>query len=153
MSDILICPKCQERLWVGEMQIPLITCPKCLARIINPNAGRETVGTKPNALQRRPRQVIPLEEEAGRDIRDTTRWLVALALALFLGAIVIASKIGVNTLSVVLTSACVTASDCRSRCSTRSRHARKSFSAFTSGLAPRAAARIPAISESRQATI
>src|SRR5437762_10925349 len=84
------------------MQIPLITCPKCLARIINPNAGRETVGTKLNAPQRRPRQVIPLEEEAGRDIRDTTRWLVALALALFLGAIVIASKIGVNTLSVVL---------------------------------------------------
>jgi len=84
------------------MQIPLITCPRCLARIVNPNAGRETVARKPNAPQRRPRQVIPLEEEAGSDIRDTTRWLVVLALALFLGAIVIASKIGMNTLSVVL---------------------------------------------------
>jgi hypothetical protein len=84
------------------MQIPLITCPKCLARIINPNAGRETVARKSDTPQRRPRQVIPLEEEAGGDIRDTTRWLVVLALALFLGAIVIASKIGINTLSVVL---------------------------------------------------
>jgi hypothetical protein len=62
------------------MQIPLLTCPRCLRVIINPNAA-----TRP-AVE--PRQVVPLEEEVHYDLRDTVGGLTILALTLFLGAVV-----------------------------------------------------------------
>src|SRR6266704_6228541 len=91
MGDLLICPKCRERLWVGEMQIPLLSCPKCLARIVNPNVARETAV--------RPRQVIEIEEQADEDVRGTTYWLNFLAIALIAGAVFVA--IGVNELNIL----------------------------------------------------
>ena len=91
MGDLLICPKCRERLWVGEMQIPLLTCPRCLARVVNPNVARESAV--------RPRQVIEIEEQADEDVRGPTYWLNFLAIALIAGAVFVA--IGVNELNIL----------------------------------------------------
>jgi len=102
VGDILICPKCRERLWVGEMQIPLVTCPRCLSRVINPNAAREPIEVEPISQNRRPRRVIPLENETGIDLRETTHWLGVLAAGLFIGAILIANWLGMNIMTVAL---------------------------------------------------
>jgi hypothetical protein len=84
---------------VGEIQIPLVTCPKCLARVINPNAQREPLARTTGSRAPAPRQVISLEEEASGDVRDTTRWLVVLAVALLVGAVVPFIWLGMNLLS------------------------------------------------------
>jgi len=74
LSDTLICPHCHETLWVGQMQIPLLTCPRCLGVIVNPNAGQ--------AAQIQPRQVIPIEEDIGHDLSGTVWGLMVLGLTL-----------------------------------------------------------------------
>ncbi len=94
MADTLVCPHCRERLWVARMQIALLTCPRCLRVIINPNAA-----TRP-AVE--PRQVIPVEEEVHFDLRDTVGGLTILALTLFLGAVVAARYSQMFGLSAVL---------------------------------------------------
>lgn len=100
MGDILVCPKCHERLWVGEMQIPLVTCPRCLGRVINPNVGREAVARQ--ARQIFPRQVIPVESEAEGDIWGTTASLGILAAALLGAGILLIKMTGFGALSVIL---------------------------------------------------
>lgn len=49
-----------------------------------------------------PRQVIPLENETDSDIRDTTRWMIVLAGALIGGAVLVATVLGIDIISVVL---------------------------------------------------
>src|SRR5438270_4849688 len=73
---MLTCPHCQERLWVGEMQIPLLTCPRCFGVIVNPNAASKV---------RQPREVIPLERDVHFDMRDTVGGLGILAIMLIVG--------------------------------------------------------------------
>src|SRR4051794_31409857 len=82
------------------MQIPLITCPRCLARIINPNAGRETVAAQTRQILRRHR--IPLEDEAERDIWGTTHFLWILAAVLVGAGIVLTKMMGMSALSTML---------------------------------------------------
>jgi hypothetical protein len=98
VGDILICPKCQERLWVGEMQIPLVTCPKCLSPVVNPNAAQDVEFPQGGIS----RQVIPLESETSADVRDTTRWLIVLAIALVVMGIFIWMSVGINVLSILM---------------------------------------------------
>jgi len=71
------------------MQIPLLTCPRCLGLIINPNAAAETSITPPPLPQRRiePRMVIPIEEEVGYDLRGTVGGMLVLGLVLILGGV------------------------------------------------------------------
>src|SRR5258706_1390371 len=83
------------------MQIPLITCPRCLARIINPNAGRELSAEEAQSIFRR--QVMPLEDEAEGDIWGTTRLLGILAAALMGGGMLLGTKRGIDSLSLILT--------------------------------------------------
>src|SRR5438045_4749044 len=94
LSDTVICPHCNETLWVAQMQIPLLTCPRCLGVIVNPNAGQ--------AAQIQPRQVIWIEEEAGFDLRGTVWGLVVLGLTLVVagvGAVLVAKQ---SILGVIL---------------------------------------------------
>jgi hypothetical protein len=100
VGDILVCPKCQERLWVGEMQIPLVTCPKCLGVVINPNAAREPIASE--AGQILPRQVIPVESEAQEDIWGTTVLLRPFAAALVGAGILLIKMTGLGALSLIL---------------------------------------------------
>ena len=95
LSDTLICPHCNETLWVAQMQVPLLTCPRCLGVIVNPNAAS-------GARVIEPRQVIPIEEEAGFDLRGTVWGLLVLGLTLVVagvGAVVVAKQ---STLGVIL---------------------------------------------------
>src|SRR5688572_5458756 len=102
VGDTLVCPKCRERLWVGEMQIPLVTCPKCLARVVNPNA-REDAAAAALLEYRIPRRwVVPVEEESDADIRNTAMWLAILAVGLFAGAILVAIVVGLNFMSLLM---------------------------------------------------
>jgi len=89
VGDILVCPKCQERLWVGDIQIPLVTCPKCLARVVNPNAAEEPMARRSVPRTRQARQVIPVEEEAGWDVWETSRGLIIFGVLLFVGAVIL----------------------------------------------------------------
>jgi drug/metabolite transporter (DMT)-like permease len=95
VGDILVCPKCQERLWVGEIQIPLVTCPKCLARVVNSNGAEDAGGESPQ-------QVIPLESETSSDVRHTMRWVVVLAIALFGMGLFILLSAGNNVWSILM---------------------------------------------------
>jgi hypothetical protein len=102
VGDILVCPKCRERLWVGEMQIPLVTCPKCLARVVNPNAREDPAAAAPLQYRTPPRWVVPVEEESDGDIRNTAMWLAILAVGLFAGAILVAIVVGLNFMSLLM---------------------------------------------------
>jgi len=106
LTDTLICPHCQEKLWVAQMQIPLLTCPRCLGLIINPNAAARASIPPPLPQQRiEPRMVIPIEEEVGYDLHGTVGGMLVLALVLIIGgvgAIVISHQ---PLLSVVLVGA------------------------------------------------
>jgi hypothetical protein len=66
------------------MQIPLLTCPRCLGVVVNPNAARDAhIERMPHGGRRiEPRQVIPIEEETGFDLRGTVWGLVVLGLVL-----------------------------------------------------------------------
>lgn len=88
MTDTLICPHCQQRLWVAQMQVPLLTCPRCLGVIVNPNAATRH-SLPPPLPQRRiePRMVIPIEEEVGYDLRGTVGGVLVLALTLIIGGV------------------------------------------------------------------
>lgn len=99
MGDVLICPKCRQRLWVGDIQIPLVTCSRCLARVVNPNAARDEDG------RRISRHVIPVESETSSDVRDIHRWLVALSILLFVGGILVAFWHGINLTSALMMAA------------------------------------------------
>ena len=89
MADTLVCPSCGERLWVAQMQIPLLTCPRCLGVIVNPNAADRTSIQPPPIPQRRiePKMVIPIEEDVGNDLRGTVGGVLVLALTLIIGGI------------------------------------------------------------------
>ena len=72
---------------MGQIRTPLVTCSKCLAAIVNPNAW--------SAAGIEPRQVIPLEDEVGGDFRGTIWGLVVLGLTLLaggLGAVLVAKQ-------------------------------------------------------------
>src|SRR2546421_8483572 len=76
------------------MQIPLLTCPRCLGVIVNPNAGR--------AAEIQPRQVIPIEEDVGHDLTGTVWGLAVLGLTLVVagvGAVLVAKQ---SILGVIL---------------------------------------------------
>src|SRR3954470_24143879 len=90
LPDTLICPNCHEKLWVAQMQVPLLTCPRCLRVIVNPNAatGVDADRAARGRASMEPRQVIPIEEEVNYDLRGTVGGLTILALTLLLGAVV-----------------------------------------------------------------
>jgi len=104
LNDTLICPHCQEKLWVAQMQIPLLTCPRCLGLIVNPNAAAEKPPPPLPGAQRRvePRMVIPIEEEADYDLRGTVVGLVLLALVILGGEWAVLFVLRQTALSVVL---------------------------------------------------
>jgi len=58
------------------MQIPLLTCPRCLGVIVNPNAA---------ARARQPQQVLPVERDIFYDLRDTVGGLSILVILLIIG--------------------------------------------------------------------
>jgi len=76
------------------MQIPLLTCPRCLGVVVNPNAA--------SGKYIEPRQVIPIEEDVGHDLSGTVWGLVVLGLTLVaagVGAVVVAKQ---SILGVIL---------------------------------------------------
>src|SRR4051812_7693144 len=85
------------------MQIPLLTCPRCLGVIVNPNAASGL--REPPQIRRRnleARDVIALEDEVGLDLRRTLAGLIVLGITLLmggLGAIFIVQK---PELSIIL---------------------------------------------------
>src|SRR5882672_7899674 len=86
------------------MQIPLLTCPRCLGLIVNPNAAAEKPPPPLPGAQRRvePRMVIPIEEEADYDLRGTVVGLVLLALVILGGEWAVLFVLRQTALSVVL---------------------------------------------------
>jgi hypothetical protein len=103
VTDTLICPHCREKLWVGNMQIPLVTCPRCLGVIVNPNAA--TGLSEPPPIPRRsaePRDVIPIEDEVKLDLRATILGLVVLGLTLLMGGLGAIFIVQMPALSVIL---------------------------------------------------
>jgi len=102
LGDTLICPRCNERVWVREIQIPLVTCPKCLAQMVNPNAREAADAAAPLEYRRWRQQVIPVERQAVGDIWGTTVLLGILAAVLVVGGILLLKMTGMNALSIIL---------------------------------------------------
>jgi len=78
MPARLVCPNCQAVLSVREDAPARITCLRCLATVINPNAVKGEV----------PLQVIPLDTEIRRDLGDSSYGLIVLAMGLIGGGLV-----------------------------------------------------------------
>lgn len=62
------CPSCGTTLTVSENAPPRVTCPRCLAMVVNP-ASLESVG---------PRPVLPLDDQVARDAKVSTAAVIAL---------------------------------------------------------------------------
>src|SRR5438045_9212821 len=86
LSDTSICPHCHEKLWVAQMQIPLLTCPRCLAGVVNPNAKEALDARVALDYRTQPRLVLPVEEETSSDLRNTAMWFSIWMICLFAGA-------------------------------------------------------------------
>jgi hypothetical protein len=69
----ITCPRCGQQLTVTENAPPRVTCPVCLAALVNP--------ASPHSGVPRPVPVIPLDRQVARDTRWVT-WLIYALLAL-----------------------------------------------------------------------
>jgi hypothetical protein len=79
----ITCPRCGQQLTVTESAPPRVTCPVCLAALVNP--------ASPYSGVPRPVPVIPLDHQVARDTRWVT-WLIyaLLALLAFMAIVTIA---------------------------------------------------------------
>ena len=75
----ITCPRCGESLTLSENAPPLVTCPRCLAALVNPASPLSGV---------RPVPVIPLDRQVERDTRIGTWVLISLLGLLTVAAIV-----------------------------------------------------------------
>jgi hypothetical protein len=86
------CPSCSLRWNIPEHAHPVITCPRCLAPLINPYASDEPTGAKPPALPVRP--VLPLENQIARDKATSNIGLIIVLIVISLGIVLMFVSIG-----------------------------------------------------------
>jgi hypothetical protein len=82
MAFQLLCPHCQTKLTVSDRAQQRLTCPRCLAPLLNPYA---VDSSQPMA----PRPVIPLEQQIARDQSLSRGGLIAIIVLLTIGGLVI----------------------------------------------------------------
>src|SRR3954469_2620931 len=102
----LKCPVCDLEWSTLNGAAPLITCPRCLTAVSNPNAASHA--TSPPPL---PMRVLPLEHEVKRDSRAGTVGFIVVAGVIIVGmfGVLVAGAEGAGTGKiVVLTMAVVT---------------------------------------------
>jgi hypothetical protein len=92
----LMCPRCQTKLTVSDTAPRLLTCPRCVAQLINPYA------TDPST-QIAPRPVIPLERQVSRDQSAGRGALIAIMILLAIGGIVMVGAMDLGTVGRILT--------------------------------------------------
>jgi hypothetical protein len=89
----LTCHECGEVLRTERSAPARVTCPKCLARVLNPNAR-----IPPQIL---PQEVLPVEQDAKADVVDIGRLLTVLWMLLLAGGIV-AARLGEMSMGLLL---------------------------------------------------
>ena len=71
------CPGCGHQLFVRETLPRRVLCPRCLTSVDNPYSRQATTA----------RRVLPVDEDAATDVRDTASLLGTLALMLLVGGL------------------------------------------------------------------
>jgi len=84
----LTCPRCHQRLTVSELAPRQLTCPNCLARLINPRWGEDPKPSKSLSEDVRPRKVISLDRQVHRDMRSSIFVLAGTAAVFAAGAVI-----------------------------------------------------------------
>jgi cell division protein FtsW (lipid II flippase) len=103
MSIELICPRCQTRLTVSDAARRQLTCPRCLAQLLNPH------GVDPSN-QTAPRPVIPLEQQVSRDQSLSQGALSAIIGLLAIGGMIMIAGMDLGAVGRILIIALLTAS-------------------------------------------
>jgi DNA-directed RNA polymerase subunit RPC12/RpoP len=78
MPATLQCPSCGKTLTVSDAAPPRLTCPRCLAKIIN---------DRPRSMPHAARAVLPVDDQADRDSRITRAAVIAVLILLVGGAV------------------------------------------------------------------
>jgi hypothetical protein len=78
----IMCPRCQTNLTISDTAPRLLTCPRCIAQLINPYAADAPPQTAP-------RPVIPLEQQVSRDQSLSRGGLIAMMVLLTIGGLVL----------------------------------------------------------------
>src|SRR5689334_1713762 len=104
----LICPRCGQSLTVSERAPRELSCPNCLARVVNPG-GREALApprdsSRPPPL---PVRVIPLDYQVERDKRGVDVLLAIQALLFGAGAVASYLVPQMRELAFLLALACI----------------------------------------------
>ena len=92
----LMCPRCQTKLTVSDAAPKLLTCPRCLAQLINPYAMEPST-------QSAPRRVIPLEQQISRDQSLSRGGLIAIMVLLAIGGLVMIGQMHLGAIGTLLT--------------------------------------------------
>jgi ribosomal protein S27E len=94
----LICPHCGSRLTVSPAAPKVVTCPRCLYRLINPQGGQpQTVTAASLPAPPLPMKVLPLETQAHRDSGITVSMMIVLVVLLAVGAFISAATAGIES--------------------------------------------------------
>ncbi len=95
MSIQLICPKCQTWLTVSDAAQGQLTCPRCLAQLLNP------YGVDPSN-QTAPRRVMPLEQQVSRDQNLSQGALSAIIGLLAIGGMIMLAGMDLGAVGRIL---------------------------------------------------
>src|SRR4051794_35033120 len=109
--NTVTCPRCGQRLTVSDHAPPVLTCPRCVARVPNPHArvagGTEAadvpfatrVSGSPPPL---PRHVLPFEHQVERDARRSSYVMFALGTVFAAGAVLSWLAFGASPVGTLL---------------------------------------------------
>src|SRR5216110_3362554 len=78
----LICPRCHQRLSVSDLAPQRLTCPNCLAALINPRWGQAPAPSAAQPPAAVPRRVFSVDYQVQRDTRGSVFALAAFAVVL-----------------------------------------------------------------------
>jgi hypothetical protein len=98
----LICPRCHTRLTVSDAAQQRLTCPRCLAELLNPH------GVDPSK-QTAPRPVIPIEQQVSRDQSLSRGGLIAIMVLLTIGGMIMIGGMNLGAVGKILTLVLLTA--------------------------------------------
>ena len=102
MATRLVCPRCEQQLSVVEGAPPRLTCPRCLALLVNPAVGPSDTGTAPPAVRRPPLPVIPLDRQVRRDSRATDIAVLVTSGLVVAGFVLVGTDFQLGTVGILL---------------------------------------------------
>ena len=95
----LVCPHCGAKLTVSPAAPRVVTCPRCLYRLLNPQGGEADTASTAATLPAPPlpMRVLPLETQAHSDTSATIAMLLVLVVLLAVGAFLSATTMGIGS--------------------------------------------------------